>query len=543
MKKQLTIILALLFAVCSVDVSAQGFLNALKKEAQKQVIRQTEKAVKSAAGQAGSGQSSTKQSNRRASSDRSGRSAKASAGKFEPRTKRVVVKLSEGLGRPLNPLVGRVGGVSPEPPTTGPAVVRWIDALGASGDFTNERIVNESVMLTEWIRSGKAVFDPVAFRESMASLEVSRRVRAASEAFEGLMKRAGRTFPTDMDEFELYDEMTFSEALDNDDFKRIMRSPLDPLFPYLSEEIVAFIKSIDVNNYTVELLAYAGGSAYGKQVRVDSLWYEVNPSNRTAKLLSPQSTYGLTELEIPSTITYEGRQFNVDEIANEAFCNDTSLTTIHFPSTLRKICSNAFVFSKIVRFDLPSSLTELEPGAFSAMPHLLNIAIPDAVKKLPRFLCASCPELQSVTLPEQVDEMGNGLFDGCKSLVHVDLPQNITKLPDMTFHDCKRLAKVELPSSITTIGQCAFLGCSSLKTLPLTDSIHKLEWRAFSECTGLTSVAIPSYVELDMLVFEKCSSLRAASIGIQYKTDPMLSDIVSSIFSGCPVAGKVKYVE
>ena len=79
--------------------------------------------------------------------------------------------------------------------------------------------------------------------------------------------------------------------------------------------------------------------------------------------------------------------------------------------------------------------------------------------------------------------------------------------------------------------------------MPLTDSIHKLEWRAFSECTGLTSVAIPSYVELDMLVFEKCSSLRAASIGIQYKTDPMLSDIVSSIFSGCPVAGKVKYVE
>ena len=67
------------------------------------------------------------------------------------------------------------------------------------------------------------------------------------------------------------------------------------------------------------------------------------------------------------------------------------------------------------------------------------------------------------------------------------------------------------------------------------ENVTQIDWRAFGKCTGLTSIVVPARVNFDMLVFEYCTSLRAATIGSQYKNDPEKMDELSSIFSHCPV--------
>ena len=166
----------------------------------------------------------------------------------------------------------------------------------------------------------------------------------------------------------------------------------------------------------------------------------------------------LEKINIPSTVTEMGYELISGcpslhtvilaegiTVIPEDMCRDCpSLKTIRLPSTLRTIGKYAFgstylAGSGLTRIDIPSSVTTVEPYAFTR-----------------------CFDLEEVNfLGNQVKTIGDGAFSDT-GIEHIYLPTSVTKLGMNVFDNCDRLTGVVLPYGINSIGNAVFKDCDNL---------------------------------------------------------------------------------
>jgi len=95
------------------------------------------------------------------------------------------------------------------------------------------------------------------------------------------------------------------------------------------------------------------------------------------------------------------------------------------------------------------------------------------------------------------------------------------------FKDCITLTSVSIPSLVEVIGSSAFSGCTRLESVKMP-SIKVISDSAFSGCSKLTSVTIPYTVtSIGNEAFYDCTSLE--SMILPYS----VTSINSNTFSGC----------
>ena len=435
---------------------------------------------------------------------------------FEPGKQTLTVKFCEGVGR--KEWYGRVGGVTPQPPASCPKQPAWSEALPLTWHLDNARLVAEHNMLEKWLKDGKPSCEPVLVRREAIIDEVNGRAKA-------LDKVAEQVENTEPDEAYL-----LAEALEEGMFKHAAASDLTPLYPYLDDRTVAFLKGIDRKTKTLSVQVYKGNSADGRRVQTGEMWFLVNPSKQTATLeyLDMDQSAG-KDYTVPATISYCGRTFKVTAIGATAF-TDLKIRSVTLSEGLKTIGTQAFSRTALTSLDIPSTVTKLEPRALAEMPQLKSIVIPDAVKHIGHSMFSMDKALTSATLPASVDELGNSAFLGCTALTKVTLPRNITKLPQSTFEDCKSLTQVDVPDGVTLIDQNAFKN-TAITAVPVPASLTLIESNAFKGCSRLTSVSLPARVNLEFNAFADCKGLKKVAVGKQYKDDP---STLYDFFMGCP---------
>ena len=173
-------------------------------------------------------------------------------------------------------------------------------------------------------------------------------------------------------------------------------------------------------------------------------------------------------------------------LPNNAFRNDTSMTSFTLPAGLKSIGKGAFMgCSALTSITLPADLTCICAGAFENCSALTSIELPAG---LTRFegdnIFRGCSSLTSVTLPPNITRLFGvrSLFMGCTSLTSVSLPAGLVSLGAMTFSGCYSLTSIELPTGITRIGSYAFKDCSALTSIELPAGISYIGSYAFSGC-------------------------------------------------------------
>ena len=520
--KQLFLLSTLCLTMGTTQAPAQGFLNKLKNKGAKLVKQAMPDAVKDVVNTVEKTEGEASKTRNRVESKvrnrtrMQGNSTMAGGGvTLSPKKKEITIKLCRGLGP--STWYGRKNARSPQPPVCSKQD-SWYRSLPFIHDMDNASLVAESQMLEKWIRSNSSeTCSPVVVRREENTREMGERTRALDNAVRYLNGSV--------------EEMP--EVLESGAFKRAMQSDCSPLYPSLESETVTYLKSINRTTKEVTVTVYEGNSAYDNKMNIDEMWFEVNPSERTAKLLEMDDESAGKDYTVPSSIRFAGHLFRVTEIGASAF-SEKKVKSVTLPMGLKSIGDNAFMSSAISEISIPATVTNIGKGAFSNIPTLKTISVPNSVKTIGHSCFVACTGLTEVKLPARLEKLWNNMFSGCRSLTKVTLPQNIDKIDTGTFEDCKALAHIDLPQSVTTIGVNAFKN-TALTEVPVTTSLKLIDSNAFEGCNGLTSVSLPASVQIETEAFKNCKNLRKATISAEHRGIP---DDIYMIFMGCPFAQK-----
>ena len=242
-------------------------------------------------------------------------------------------------------------------------------------------------------------------------------------------------------------------------------------------------------------------------------------------------------------------------IADSAFSDCTSITSITIPSSVTSICSYAFYYCtslKNVIFEENSQLESICSYTFYNCKSLTSITISNGVANIGESAFAYCTALNKVNYLGTIDQWvetdfsdttSNPLYYAKNLYINDVLVEDVvlttaTKISSYAFRNCTSLTTITITDNVRSIGQYAFNGCTSLESITIPDSVTSIGDATFYKCTSLTSITIPdSVTSIGEDAFEGCTSLTSITI------PDSVTSIGSSAFRGCTSLESVTFGE
>ncbi len=245
---------------------------------------------------------------------------------------------------------------------------------------------------------------------------------------------------------------------------------------------------------------------YAEEDVVDPLTYEFDDDTLTATVIGCDES--ATDVEIPATVTQNGKTYTVTAIGEFAFYEYSSLTSVAIPNSVTIIGDSAFYgCSSLTSVDIPDSVITIDISAFGCSG-LTSIIIPDSVTLIGDGAFDSCYDLTDVIIGSGVTTIDAYAFFYCTSLTSITIPDNVTFIGEAAFADCDNLITAQLGQGLTVISNSTFCGCDTLQSVTLSENVTAIEDSAFDTCPNLTSITLPqSLIDICYGSFAGCDSL------------------------------------
>ena len=274
-----------------------------------------------------------------------------------------------------------------------------------------------------------------------------------------------------------------------------------------------------------------------------------------AKIVLCLETLELTSYVIPDTVT---------EICSFAFCDNSTLTSITIPESVKTISAQAFrgcdylkdvyysgtqeQWSLITVGDYNSHLLEAEfhfsdcelggvcgENAMWYLDETTGVFTVSGTGAMYDFsMSTDNPwneyrnKIKKVIINEGITTIGEVTFNGCDNLKDVEISDTVTAIQYGAFSGSDGLESINIPDSVIAIGDFAFYSCTGLKELIIPEGVTSIGASAFANCSSLTSIVIPDNVtSVGGNTFKNCTNLTEAIVGNG------LDKIKSGMFTGC----------
>ncbi len=245
-----------------------------------------------------------------------------------------------------------------------------------------------------------------------------------------------------------------------------------------------------------------------------SLYFSVTSSSaKTATLTGCTITKDTVNITIPETANYNGVNYKVTSIGENAFRNQKRIENVWGNGCINEI--NSFAFAGCTNLSYVSGLyntISIGNSAFMNCSKLEKANFLDKAKKIGDNVFRGCTSLECVYAPK-LESMGSYAFAYCYGLTEinlenstiktipeyafafigcsktkteliVNLPSTVQTIGNYAFYDAQRLEFINL-SNVTQIGANAFTYCWKLKTVLTSDNLSSIGSNAFNCCDAL----------------------------------------------------------
>lgn len=124
-------------------------------------------------------------------------------------------------------------------------------------------------------------------------------------------------------------------------------------------------------------------------------------------------------------------------------------------------------------------VNELADEAFSENTDLHSVRLPDSITIVGKNVFQRCARLQEVVLPEGLKTIGSAMFYDCLALTRIDLPEGLETIAESAFSNTG-LTALRLPSTLKNIMRYAFYGSSALTSMVIPSGVEFIGENIFS---------------------------------------------------------------
>lgn len=217
----------------------------------------------------------------------------------------------------------------------------------------------------------------------------------------------------------------------------------------------------------------------------------------------PVTKIGEDAFQDNTTITSVTIPANVTEIGSNAFAGCTNLTSVNYEgdwSNLTIQSGNPAVqdAANAPLFDfefIPPDNTAVIVTNYKYNGAAADVTIPSRYQGKPVTTIGHAAffnsAVTSVTIPDSVTSISDEAFINCPKLTNISIPNSVTYIGFSAFSSCTSLKSITLPSSLSFISGALFLGCSQLTTIHIPVSVTSIGNNAFADCPSLMTVTYP----------------------------------------------------
>lgn len=206
-----------------------------------------------------------------------------------------------------------------------------------------------------------------------------------------------------------------------------------------------------------------------------------------------QDNTTITSVTIPASVT---------EIGSNAFAGCTNLTSVHYAGDWSNLtiqsgnpavqdAANAPLFN----FEFILNNTAVVVTNYKYNGAAADVTIPSRYQGKPVTTIGHAAffnsAVTSVTIPDSVTSISDEAFINCPKLTNISIPNSVTYIGFSAFSSCTSLKSITLPSSLSFISGALFLGCSQLTTIHIPVSVTSIGNNAFADCPSLMTVTYP----------------------------------------------------
>jgi hypothetical protein len=187
-------------------------------------------------------------------------------------------------------------------------------------------------------------------------------------------------------------------------------------------------------------------------------------TGQSEHITPPRYEYLPEDLVIPSTVTIQGKKYQVVAIDKWAFYWCHMLKSVVIPPTVTSIGANAFYScGNLVDVHMPSTVKIVEGHAFHNTKWFDNLPDGDVYfnNTFYRYK-GTIPENTKVVVKDGTTLIASCAFSNQPNIVSVELPQTLTVIEYDAFEGCTQLSSILIPKNVTDIGASAFADCTGL---------------------------------------------------------------------------------
>ena len=298
------------------------------------------------------------------------------------------------------------------------------------------------------------------------------------------------------------------------------------------------------------------------------------------------------DVEIPETVTHDGKTYQVTAIGDFAFAGCESLTSVKLPF-IERVDDYAFTSCpNLHSMTLGKAFKSLGESSFYglvALDHLevmdidafasndfesyytnpllysrrlyhngeevTDLVIHNTAGHIGVNAFMFCESLKSLTIEDGVKSIGTNAFYYCLSLERIEigadsigedaflfdshvteliLHEGVKQISPFAFYGISRLKELELPTTLESVEYAAFAYCDSLEHVVFKGGDMMLEGATFYGCASLADVKLsPDQTTIGTYTFGECTALKNLDLGQR------LDSIGEYAFISCTSLGEV----